>query len=158
MRDPWAAQEALGRTTTRWGAASVVAGLGLAAARRDPWSRAFGVQNAGWGVVDLAIVLVAAPRTRRRKARLPDPSARAALAAESRKLRRVLLVNVALDVGYVAGGAALWRWRRDHPAASGASAGIVVQGAFLLLHDALHAARLGGAATARADGGPGASR
>ena len=149
MRDPWAAQEALGRTTAWWGAASVAAGLGLAAVRRDPWSRAFGVQNAGWGVVDLAIVLVAGPRTRRRRARLPDPYAPAALAAESRKLRRVLLVNVALDVGYVAGGAALWRWRRDHPAASGASAGIVVQGAFLLLHDALNAARLGRAATHR---------
>ena len=60
----------------------------------------------------------------------------------------MLLVNVALDVGYVAGGAALWRWRRGHPAASGASAGIVVQGAFLLLHDALHAVRPGGTATA----------
>ena len=155
MPDPWAAQEALGRTTTWWGAASVVAGFGLAAVRRDPWSRAFGVQNAGWGLVDLAIVLVAGRRTARRRARLPDPYAPAALAAESRKLRRVLLVNTALDVGYVVGGAALWRWRRDHPAASGASAGIVVQGAFLLLHDALHALRTDGAATGRGDS-PGA--
>ncbi|MBW0093212.1 hypothetical protein I4I73_27250 [Pseudonocardia sp. KRD-184] len=138
-RDPWARQDALARSTTAWGAASVVAGLGLAAARRGPFATAFGTQNAGWGAVDLVIVVVAGRLKRRRMARLPDPYADDALAAESRTLRRVLWANVVLDAGYVAGGAALWRWRRDRPGAAGASAGIVVQGAFLLLHDAHHA-------------------
>ncbi|MBC8093528.1 MAG: hypothetical protein H7Y15_16635, partial [Pseudonocardia sp.] len=49
--DPWAAQVALARTTTVWGVASMAAGLGLAAARHDPFARAFGLQNAGWGAV-----------------------------------------------------------------------------------------------------------
>lgn len=136
--DPWAAQDALARTTTVWGVASIAAGLGLAAARRDPWSRAFGQQNAGWGAVDLAIVVVAQRVKARRMARLPDPHAPAALAREGRTLRRVLLLNVGLDAGYVVGGAALWRWRRGQPGPAGASAGIVLQGAFLLLHDAWH--------------------
>jgi hypothetical protein len=140
-RDPWAAQDALARTTAWWGAASIAAGLGLAAARPDPWNRAFGRQNAAWGAVDLAIVVVAQRLKARRMARLPDPHAPGAAAREARVLRRVLLANVVLDAGYVAGGAALWRWRRDRPAAAGASAGIVLQGAFLLVHDAVHLRR-----------------
>ena len=136
MGDPWARQDALARSTTVWGVASVVAGLGLAAARRGPFATAFGWQNAGWGAVDLAAVVVAGRLKARRMARVPDPYAPDAIAAEGRKLRRVLLLNVALDAGYVAGGAALWRWRRGRPGPAGASAGIVVQGAFLLLHDA----------------------
>ncbi|GAA3226520.1 hypothetical protein GCM10017691_16120 [Pseudonocardia petroleophila] len=139
MPDPWARQDALARSTTVWGAASVVGGLGLAAARRGPFATAFGWQNAGWGAVDLAIVVVAGRLKRRRMARVPDPYAPDVLAAESRTLRRVLWINVGLDAGYVAGGAALWRWRRGRPGPAGASAGIVVQGAFLLLHDAHHA-------------------
>ncbi len=139
--DPWAAQDALARTTTRWGAASIAAGLGLAAARPGPWSRAFGRQNAAWGAVDLAIVVVAQRYKARRMARRPDPHAPDAVAREARMLRRVLLADVVLDAGYVAGGAVLWRRRRDRPAAAGASAGIVVQGAFLLVHDALHLRR-----------------
>lgn len=139
MGDPWARQDALARSTTVWGVASVVAGLGLAAARRGAFATAFGWQNAGWGAVDLAVVVVAGRLKARRMARVPDPYAPDAIAAEGRKLRRVLLLNVALDAGYVAGGAALWRWRRGRPGPAGASAGIVVQGAFLLLHDAHHA-------------------
>ncbi|MCX6466949.1 MAG: hypothetical protein NTW05_25680 [Pseudonocardiales bacterium] len=138
--DPWARQDALARSTTVWGAASVLAGLALAAARRGPRATAFGLQNAGWGAVDLAIVVVAQRLKSRRMGRVPDPYARDVVAAESRTLRRVLLVNVALDAGYVLGGAALWRGR---PAAAGAAAAIVLQGAFLLLHDAHHAARSG---------------
>ena len=139
MGDPWARQEALARSTSVWGVASVVAGLGLAAARRGRFVTAFGLQNAGWGAVDLAIVVVAGRLKRRRMARVPDPYAPDVLAAESRTLRRVLWINVGLDAGYVAGGAALWWWRRGRPGPAGASAGIVVQGAFLLLHDAHHA-------------------
>ena len=141
--DAWAREVALARTTTWWGAASVVAGLGFAVrSGGDPWRRAFGVQNAGWGAVDLAIVVVAERLRRRRMARLADPYEPAELREEGRRLRRILLVNVALDAGYVAGGLALWSWRSrgGDAAASGASAGIVVQGAFLLVHDATYAA------------------
>jgi hypothetical protein len=105
--------------------------------------RAFGLQNAGWDVVDLVIVGVAEHLRKRRTGRLTDPSEPAELRAEQRRLHGVLLVNVGLDAGYVAGGLALWHWRarREDAAAAGASAGIVAQGAFLLLHDATHPGR-----------------
>lgn len=141
--DPWRAQVELARTTMWWGAASVTAGLGLAAARRGPWATAFGLQNAGWGAVDVAIAVVAERLKRRRMSRWPDPNGPVAVAAEGRKLRRVLAVNVVFDAGYVAGGAASWRWRRGRPGPAGASAGVVVQGAFLLLHDGAHLVRIG---------------
>lgn len=146
--DPWAAQDALAHTTTAWGVASLAAGLGLAATRRrGPWMTAFGFQNAGWGAVDLAIVVGAQRLKARRMGRSADPYAPDAVAAEAHSLHRVLMINVALDAGYVAGGAALWRWRRGRPGPAGASAGIVVQGAFLLLHDAWHLRRSRGPAS-----------
>jgi hypothetical protein len=139
MTDAWEREVALARTTAVWGVASVLGGLGFARRfRGDPWRRAFGLQNAGWGAVDLAVVVVAETRRRRRMARLADPREPAELREEGRRLRRILLVNVGLDAGYVVGGLALWRWRRTG-AAAGASAGIVAQGTFLLAHDAHHA-------------------
>jgi len=56
---------------------------------------------------------------------------------EQRRLRTVLLINVAADAGYVAVGIVLWR--RGWPRASGAGAAIAIQGAFLLVHDTYHA-------------------
>ena len=98
-------------------------GAGLCAV---PRTRGFGRQTAAWGAVDGAIAYVGA---RRRTAKGPtDP----------RRLRRVLLVNAGLDVGYLAAGAALvrhGRWRGD-------GAAVLVQGAFLLLLDTTAAHRL----------------
>lgn len=143
--DPWERQRALARTTTVWAAASIVAG-GVLATRSDRWWRAFGQQHLGWGAVDLAIVVVATRWQDRRMGRLADPFAPAALEHERRQLRKVLLVNVVADAAYVVVGVVLWRsplstvWRsQSHPRAAGAGAAIVVQGAFLLLHDARHA-------------------
>jgi hypothetical protein len=106
-----------------WAAGSVVVG-GVLAAR--PGTRGLGRQTAAWGAVDGAIALVGA---RRRAGGGPTPPLR---------LRRVLLVNAALDVGYVATGAWLvrdGRWRGDGIA-------VVVQGAFLLVLDTVAARAL----------------
>ncbi len=56
---------------------------------------------------------------------------------EQRTLGAVLLGNVVADAGYVVAGAVLWS-RKDRRA-SGTGAAIVLQGLFLLLHDAYHA-------------------
>lgn len=99
-----------------WAAGSVAVGAVLAV---RPATRGLGRQTALWGAVDGMIAFVGA---RRRAARGPTPPA---------GLRRVLLVNAALDVGYVATGAWLvrdGRWRADGLA-------VVVQGAFLLALD-----------------------
>lgn len=104
-----------------WAAGSVLAGALLA--RRAP---GFARQTVAWGLVDGAI---AAWGVRGRRRRGPTDPAR---------LRRVLLVNAGLDVGYVAAGAWLvrdGRWRGD-------GAAVVVQGAFLLGLDATAARAL----------------
>jgi hypothetical protein len=108
----------------RWAAASVLLGAALSA---DPRSRGFGRQTAAWGAVDGAIALVGA---RRQAAGRTTPPGR---------LRRVLLVNAGLDVGYLAAGA--WLLRRTRRRGDGAA--VMVQGAFLLWLDATSARRLG---------------
>ena len=115
------------RVLGRWAVGSLVAG-GLLSL--DPRTRGFGRQTAAWGVVDGAIALVGA----RRQA--------AGRTTEPARLRRVLLVNAWLDVGYLATGAWLvrrTRWRGD-------GAAVVVQGAFLLWLDSTAARRSRGPA------------
>ncbi|MEP6630257.1 MAG: hypothetical protein ABJA89_07280 [Lapillicoccus sp.] len=135
--DVWARERALARTTVGWGVTSVAVGL-AAATSSDPWRRAAGWQTAGWGAVDLAIAVVAGRLQDRRMRRLPDPYAVEALDRERVALRRVLAVNTVADLGYVALGVALARDPR--PRVAGAGMAIVVQGAFLALHDGSHAA------------------
>ena len=115
------------RVLGRWAVGSVVIG-GLLSA--DPRTRGFGRQTAAWGAVDGAIALVGALRSA------------AGRTTGAGRLRRVLLVNAWLDVGYLAAGAWLTRrtrWRGDGVA-------VLVQGAFLLWLDASSARRLGTAA------------
>lgn len=116
-------EEDLTRVLGSWAAVSTAAGAALAL---SPRTRGFGRQTAVWGLVDGAIALVG---VHRRGTRGPTDPAR---------LRRVLLVNAGLDVGYLA--AAAWlvrdgRWRGD-------GAAVAVQGAFLLVLDSVAAHRL----------------
>ncbi len=119
-------EQRLTRVLGAWAAGSLAVG-GVLAAR--PATRGWGRQTAAWGAVDGAIALAGTAARRRRGP--TDP----------RRLRRVLLVNAALDVGYAAAGLALARsprarargWSQD-------GAAVVVQGAFLLALD-LTAAR-----------------
>jgi len=123
-----AVEERLTRVLGGWAVGSLVLGAVLSL---RPGTRGFGRQTAAWGAVDGAIALVGA---RRRDARGPTDPAR---------LRRVLLVNAGLDVGYLAVGVALLRL----PAARargllGDGAAVLVQGAFLLVLDSAAARAL----------------
>ena len=138
--DPWRRQLALARVTIGWSVLSTVVGIPLARSA-DPWCRAFGRQQVGWVAVDAGVVVVAGALRRRRAARTRNPYAPAVLRHERRVLRRVLAANAVADALYVAGGAWLWRASPDRPERAGAGAGIVVQGAFLSLHDTFHALR-----------------
>jgi hypothetical protein len=126
----------LTRRLTVLGATSTLVGLGLTAA---PSARAFGLQTAAWGVVDLAIAGVGA--------------ARSSTPPTARRLRTVLLVNAALDVGYLAVGTQLAVRRpgfggRLGPAAARRHGTAVVQGLALLVLDLAHARRISPAAPA----------
>lgn len=126
---------ALTRTVAAFGSASVVSGALLAARSRDEGMRAFGRQTGAWGAINLAISGVGAVRSRRRA---PDPV----------RLRRTLLVNAALDVGYVAAGAHVvyhattFGGRVTPAAARGHGWAVVVQGVGLLALDLGFARRL----------------
>jgi hypothetical protein len=126
-----------------WAAGSVLGGTAAwVSGRRTgrPALAAFGRQNAAWGAVDGAI---AAAGAFRRTASDPAQVDAAAAEARAQRLRRTLLVNAWLDVGYLAFGAGLIaanRWAGRMPrystaAAVGDGAGIMLQGGFLLLLD-----------------------
>ena len=106
-----------------WAAGSVVVGAALSAA---PRTRGFGRQTAVWGLVDGLI----AYGGRRKRARTGP--------ADPARLRRVLLVNAGLDVGYLATGAVLVRRTRF----AGDGWAVLVQGAFLLVLDSVAARAL----------------
>lgn len=117
-------ERTLARVLGLWGAGSVVTGALVRGAA--------GRQHALWGAVDGALAargLLRAPDRRR------GPGERAA------RLRRLLLVNSGLDVGYLALGAVL-RSGRLGAARRPDGGAVLVQGAFLLGLDLWHARAL----------------
>lgn len=133
--DSSAVLRTLNSTLGAWGTASVVGGSLLAAAGRGRGIAAFGQQSAQWGAINALIAGVGAWRAR---TSAPNPS----------RLRTVLLVNAALDVGYIAVGIAMARGtltfggRIVPQTALGHGSAVVVQGAGLLVIDTAAAAAL----------------
>lgn len=117
------------------GAVSVLGGGGLRVAAKNPVLRSFGGQTAMWGAVNLGIALWG--RSRR-------------TAPEAGRLRRTLLANAALDVGYIAAGGHVAHHRtsfggRLSPEESlGNGLAVVLQGLALGALDVGHARRLRG--------------
>ncbi len=126
----------LTRTLALFGASSVAVGGLLAATSPSAAVSAFGQQTAMWGAVNTAIAAFGAWRSR------TNP-------AEAAGLRRTLLVNAGLDVGYVAAGAHLAHHRTTfggrvgRDAARGHGLAVVVQGLGLMALDLTYARRLG---------------
>jgi len=126
----------LTRTLAVFGASSVAIGGLVAMASANPTARAFGQQTAGWGAINTAIAGFGAWRSR-------------AHPAEAVGLRRTLLVNAGLDVGYVAAGAHIahhrptFGGRVSANTARGHGLAVVVQGLGLMALDLTYARRLG---------------
>lgn len=125
----------LTRTLTVFGGSSVVVGRAVSGPSAGPTLRAFGKQTAAWGAINLAIAAVGAARARSHP-------------AEAGRLRRTLLINAGLDVGYVAAGAHVAHHRstfggRISPeAARGHGLAVVAQGLGLMTLDLYYARRL----------------
>lgn len=115
-----------------WGAASVVLGAG---SRRmsDDAPRQFAWQAITWGAIDLALA-VAGRRGARKQARNATPETTQHAVAS---FRRVLAINAVLDVGYIAGGSFLAVTAEHDRRRIGVGLGILVQGIFLAVYDAL---------------------
>lgn len=122
-----------------WGGASLLAGLGLIAgttASAQPGWRGFGTQAAAWGAINLGIVawaFAAGPD-------MPAVGLANAFAAED-AYGNILLVNLGLNVGYMAVGTALAIVAGlgvAHPqAVRGHGVGVLVQGLGLLVLDGI---------------------
>ncbi len=117
-------ERTLARVLGLWAAGSITAGALVRGAA--------GRQHALWGAVDGAL---AARGLLRAPDRVREPGERAA------RLRRLLLVNAGLDVGYLALGATL-RSGRLGAARRPDGEAVLVQGAFLLGLDLWHARAL----------------
>ncbi len=127
------------RQLAAWAAASLGTGVLLVFVGAPFW-RAVGVQFLVWGAIDGAIA-GAGWRDRRRLARSGVDRDQADSERHRRRLRRLLLVNVGLDVLYLAIGTALLGFDAG-PVRAGHGVGVIVQGGFLFVFDAWHAARL----------------
>jgi hypothetical protein len=124
------------RRVALWGAANVVLGAGLwASAGSDtPTRRGFGIQTAAWGAINLGIAAWAGLSFSE-----TDPGALSGVLAAEDRWAHILLVNLGLNVGYMAVGGALWaastRGLRSGRAVRGHAAAVVLQGAGLLVLD-----------------------
>jgi len=140
--DPWRRARRIGAQLGAWALLSLVAAGVLAAvataadAASGATLRAIALQFALWGALDGAIA-AAGERDRRRRLDRGEGADPAATRAFAARLRRLLRLNAALDVAYVAVGLALiGGWRT--PEGLGHGLGVLVQGGFLLLFDAWH--------------------
>lgn len=118
-----------------WAGGSVMVGS-YQVLRAGTLGRYMGIQHLAWGAIDGAIAGYGLYNFHKSLQARPSEDWR----AERQRLRRILLINTLLDVGYLAAGMYLTtrrdvRWR-------GTGWGIVIQGGFLLLLDSLHALSL----------------
>ena len=153
--DPWRHAQRIGAQLVAWALLSLasaavlwsIAGSAGAAATLH----ALALQFAVWGAIDGAIAGFGERDRRRRLARGEDRDTAASVAFAAR-LRRLLRLNAALDVGYVAVGVALLlAWRT--PEGLGHGLGVLIQGGFLLAFDAWHGWGAGRAPRGRANRG-----
>ncbi|GMA33293.1 DUF6992 family protein [Litorihabitans aurantiacus] len=105
--------------------------VGLVPGRRAAF--AFGRQTLAWAAVDGVIAALG-----RRGSSRPENDGDAR--DRARRMRTITAVNAVADVGYVAGGLALARWK---PSLRADGVAVVIQGAFLLVLDTWHARAFG---------------
>ena len=114
-----------------WGAANVMVGAPLTRSG-DPVTRHMARQAVLWGLVNLLIALLA-----RRGARHQGTTAAGGDTGRApTRFRRIVAVNVALDIGYVLGGAWFVRTAGSRADRRGVGLGIMLQGSFLGCYDA----------------------
>lgn len=117
-----------------WGAANAVAGTTVLLLADDTGARAFGLQSALWGVVNLSIAGIGLAGSSD-----IEPTTVAAVRGREARTGRLLRLNLGLNAGYVAAGVAMValapadgaegaRWR-------GHGAAVAVQGLALLALD-----------------------
>ncbi len=132
-------QRRIMRTLFGWGAGSAVVGS-FWWVRGDAFWRGVGMQCAAWGAIDAAIALFGrrganAKAATRARGAMTD----AEYIKERQTFGRILMLNAGLDILYIVGGLLFARRNALRADRRGAGAGIIVQGTFLFVFDAVHA-------------------
>jgi len=104
---------------------------------KNPFWRGFGTQAVAWAVINIGIALIGKMGTSKRIDALENPYDETIMGAETRKLRRILLINTPLNWLYMLGG---YRWakRTQDEYQKGNGWGIVLQGFILFCFDSTH--------------------
>lgn len=138
-RKIWRFQETLSKRLLWWAGLNIILGVWLQQRQNKFW-RGVGMQSVSWGAINALIALVGNGVTQARRANIKNPNATEVVRKEHRNLLRILWVNTVLDVFYILGGVvlALTRGSRDR-LMRGNGWGIVLQGGFLMVFDAVHA-------------------
>ncbi len=120
-----------------WGVASAAVGGIMQLFTQDFWQQ-FGLQALAWGAIDAALALVGIWSARKKERRYEQKELGSAdEKKEARTIWRVLLINAGLDGLYILSGSwVIWRFQM-HTDRQGLGVGILLQGAWLLVFDAL---------------------
>jgi Family of unknown function (DUF6992) len=125
MYSPTMFTQTIARRLLLWGALSTIGGAILQFNHRPFWI-GVGQQAIGWGLIDALIAIIAGRSTPR--------------SLSSQTLRRILLINAALDTLYMLGGFLFARTKgATNEKLRGQGWGIVLQGLFLFKFDLIHA-------------------
>jgi len=132
----WDFEKSLMRRLLLWTILSVLVGTGLIFFSNPFW-QGFGIQALAWGVVDGIIVWFG---WRRVKQNLGIDASDQRDDREARRIRKILWINTALDVLYIAsGGVIVFTLGSASPFWLGTGWGIIIQAVFLFIFDIWHA-------------------
>jgi esterase/lipase len=135
----WDFENLLSRRLMAWAGLNILVGAGLALFGEGIWP-VFGLTAIVWGAVNGLIALFG---LRKAGQHLFQPSTDEDEVVEAARIRKILWINNALDVLYVAGGTALLYFLGQNSLFwRGAGWGTVLQGAFLFGFDLWHARRV----------------
>jgi hypothetical protein len=132
----WRLEQRIGRQLFGWGIINVALGT-LLLLSDSPLLRGLGVQAIVWGSINAGIAALGQSRLPGKLHRMLRSGGLEATATERRSLRRLLLINAGLDLGYIVAGLLVVALLPG-PFAAGNGWGIVLQGGALLLFDAVH--------------------
>ncbi len=135
----WDFQIKLTKRLFLWSSLSIIAGIVSFLLGNGFW-KGFGIQCFAWGFIDLLIATFGMINTfRKRKGVYTEEK----LFEESKKIRGILLINVALDVLYVSIGLILVIMIGSKNSGwQGHGEGVILQGGFLFLFDLIHAQKV----------------
>jgi len=138
--DIYAFQDDVTNRLMRWARWSVISGV-MMSVHRSKFIRGIASQMISWGAIDAAIAYFGQKASEKNRTE-PDGYSSDVLDKQADNLYKALVINAALDVLYVIAGL-ITANRSKSKYNRGIGLGIVIQGAFLFVFDALHALALG---------------